>query len=112
MFNNIEGRDNTFLIVGYCSPGTAGGQLKAGADYLKILGEWKQVNAKVEVMDSFSAHGDRAEMNDVLSNQKRAASNMFLVHGEYDTQTVFKDYLESEAYKGVYIPDHGEEVDL
>ena len=100
------------MIVGYCSPDTAGGQLKAGAEYIKVLGEWKQVNARIEVMDSFSAHGDRREMADVLRNQRRSADHIFLVHGEYDTQLAFKEYLEAEGFKGLHIPEMGEEVVL
>src|SRR5687768_3179787 len=53
LFNNIEDKRNTFLIVGYCSPETPGGQLRNGAQGLKIFGEYKQVKADVEIMDSF-----------------------------------------------------------
>jgi metallo-beta-lactamase family protein len=112
MYNNIEDPRNTFLIVGYCSPGTTGGHLKSGADSVKIFGDWKMVRSKIEVMDSFSAHGDQKEMRDVLLNQKGQASQVFLVHGEIDRQEVYKDYLESEGFSGVYIPEHGEEVGL
>lgn len=112
MYNNIDHPKNTFLIVGYCSPGTPGGQLKNGAEALRIFGDWKKVNADVQVMDSFSAHGDRNEMRDVLVNQRDSASHMFLVHGELDRQEQFKDFLSSDGFKGVYIPDLGEEVEL
>ena len=112
MYNNIEDSRNTFLIVGYCSPDTAGGQLKAGAQALKILGDWKIVRAKIETMDSFSAHGDREEMRDVLLNQKQSASHIFLVHGELDRQEKYKEFLESEGFKGIHIPELGEEVEL
>lgn len=112
MFNNIENSKNTFLIVGYCSPDTAGGQLKAGAQALKIFGEWKEVNASIEVMDSFSAHGDQREMLDVLRNQRKSANHVFLVHGELDRQSVYKDYLESEGFGGVEIPELGAEFTL
>ncbi|MDX1476278.1 MAG: MBL fold metallo-hydrolase [Saprospiraceae bacterium] len=112
MYNNIEHKKNTFLIVGYCSPDTPGGQLKNGAEGLRIFGDWKQVNAEIEVMDSFSAHGDRNEMRDVLDNQKSSAAHTFLVHGELDTQEAFKDFLEADGFKGVHIPALGEEVDV
>jgi metallo-beta-lactamase family protein len=112
MYNTIEDKRNTFLIVGYCSPDTTGGQLKSGATAVKIFGDWKMVRADVEVMDSFSAHGDQREMRDVLQNQKKSASHMFLVHGELDRQEVYKDYLESDGFRGIHIPELGEEVDL
>ncbi len=70
------------------------------------------VRASIEVMDSFSAHGDRREMVTVLMNQKQTANNIFLVHGEYDRQSVYKDYLESEGFGGIEIPELGQEFDL
>ena len=69
LFNNIENPKNTFLIVGYCSPNTPGGMLRDGVESIKLFGEWKMVKADVKVMDSFSAHGDRNEMHDFISNQ-------------------------------------------
>ena len=111
-FHNLDDSRSTFLIVGYCSPDTPGGQLKNGAEALKIFGEWKMVKADVQVMDSFSAHGDKYEMRDVLSNQRSSASNVFLVHGEYDTQSAYKEFLESEGFRGIHIPEMGEEVSL
>jgi metallo-beta-lactamase family protein len=111
MYNTIQDKRNTFLIVGYCSPDTTGGQLKAGAEAVKIFGDWMTVRADVEIMDSFSAHGDQREMRDVLDNQKNAA-HMFLVHGELDRQEVYKDYLEADGFRGIHIPELGEEADL
>lgn len=110
MFNHIEDRKNAFLLVGYCTPESPGGHLKNGAQSLKILGEWKEVKAKIHVMDSFSAHGDQVEMRDVLNNQKASASHIFLVHGEPDRQLVFKDFLESEGFHGIHLPKLGEKV--
>ena len=112
MYNTIDDKRNTFLIVGYCSPDTTGGQLKSGATAVKIFGDWKTVRADVEVMDSFSAHGDQREMRDVLQNQKKSASHIFLVHGELDRQEIYKAYLEADGFKGIHIPELGEEVVL
>ncbi|HLF65949.1 MAG TPA: MBL fold metallo-hydrolase [Saprospiraceae bacterium] len=112
LYNNIEDKRNSFLIVGYCTPESPGGQLKNGARALKIFGDWKDVRADIYVMDSFSAHGDRLEMCDVLSNQKTTAREIFLVHGEPDRQAIYKDFLESEGFKGISLPKLGEVVDL
>lgn len=112
MFNHIDNGQNTFLIVGYCAPDTPGGQLKNGAQALKIFGEWKEVKAKIEVMESFSAHGDRTEMRDLLSNQKNSVKQMFLVHGDLDRQEAFKGFLEADGFRNIYIPELGEEVEL
>ncbi len=112
LFNTMEDKRNSFLIVGYCTPQSPGGQLKNGAKALRIFSEWKEVRADVYVMDSFSAHGDQLEMRDVLINQKDSARDIFLVHGEQDTRLVYKDFLEGEGFRGLHTPNLGEEVDL
>jgi metallo-beta-lactamase family protein len=112
LYNNIENPRNTFLIVGYCTPDTPGGKLRDGATGLKIFNEYKQVKAHVEVMDSFSAHGDRDEMYQFISNQKKKLKKLFLVHGEYDTQQSWKSFLGQNGFNQVEIPAQGTEVRL
>ena len=112
LFNNIEDPKNTFLIVGYCSPETPGGVLRSGAPGLKIFGQYKKVKAEVEVMDSFSAHGDREEMIEVLKNQKSRLKKMFLVHGEYDTQQAWREYLLENDFKNIEIPAKGDVIEF
>ncbi|HJW27981.1 MAG TPA: MBL fold metallo-hydrolase RNA specificity domain-containing protein, partial [Saprospiraceae bacterium] len=99
---------NTFLIVGYCTPDTPGGKLRDGATSLKIFNETKTVRADVEVMDSFSAHGDRNEMYNYISNQKKKLQKLFLVHGEYDTQQSWRSYLGNNGFNQIEIPAHGQ----
>jgi len=112
LFNNIENQRNTFLIVGYCSPNTPGGQLRNGAKSLYIMGQHKQVLADVEVMDSFSAHGDRTEMLDMLSNQRDTCRKIWLVHGTLDRQEKWRDYLLENGFQAVGIPQLGEEEEI
>ncbi len=112
LYNNIQNAKNTFLIVGYCSPETPGGQLRAGRKSIKIFGDRLDVKADVKMMDSFSAHGDQVEMATFLANQKKSCKQFFLVHGEYDTQSVFKQYLESQDFNEVIIPDLGDEIHI
>jgi len=111
IFNNIDREKNTLLIVGYCSPNTLGGILRNGVDKVKLFGEWKVVNMEIEIMDSFSAHADRGEMVEFLSNQKKLKS-LFLVHGEPKSQKVFKKQLIEEGFKSVKIPKLAQEFDL
>lgn len=111
LFNNIEDKKNTFLIVGYCSPETPGGMLRAGIETIKLFGEWKMVRADVKVMDSFSAHGDRNEMYNFMSNQKNV-KKIFLVHGELDRQENWKSFLNEKGFKDVEIPAEGDEFML
>lgn len=110
--NNIQEEKNTILIVGYCSPHTPGGRLRAGADELRLFGEMYPVKAAVKTMDSFSAHADQTEMIDFIDVHKKVLKKLFLVHGEYDTQKAFKYKLVGEGYEKVEIPDLGFEYDI
>jgi metallo-beta-lactamase family protein len=108
--NNIEDPKNTFLIVGYCTPGTPGAMLREGAESLEIFGERKTVRAEIQVMDSFSAHADRLELLDFLKNQRGHAKKIFLVHGTLDRQEKFKELLNTYGFKDVEIPELGRET--
>ena len=112
LFNNIEDPRNTFLIVGYCTPETPGGKLRKGVPGLMVFNEYKEVKAQVEIMDSFSAHGDQAEMLQFVNNQKKKAKQVFLVHGEYDTQQVWRSYLRHNGFENIIIPAQGESIRL
>lgn len=110
--NNIEDPINTILFVGYCSPETPGGILRSGAKQIKMFGEVKQVRARIEILDSFSAHGDQNEMLDFLSNQKNTAQQLFLVHGEAEVMPVYKQFLMNHGFNNVRLPELGEEFKL
>ncbi len=112
LLNNIENQRNTFLIVGYCAPNTPGGRLRDGATSLYVLGQHKQVLADIEVMDSFSAHGDRVEMLEVIQNQIATMQKIWLVHGTLDRQEKWRDYLLEHGFKAVGIPALGEEEEI
>lgn len=112
LLNNIEHQRNTFLIIGYCAPNTPGGALRTGAKSLHIMGQFRQVLADIEIMDSFSAHGDRTEMLEVLQHQKGHCQKIWLTHGTIDRQEKWRDYLLANGMKSVDIPTLGEEVEL
>ena len=111
LFNNIDNAQNTFLIVGYCSPDTPGGMLRDGIQAIKLFGEYKMVRADIRVMDSFSAHGDRNEMYDFISNQSKI-KKLFLVHGELDRQEKFRTFLNEKGFDDVEIPAEGDVFEL
>lgn len=111
LYNSIDHEKNTILIVGYCSPETPGGMLRNGIEEIKLFGDVKPVNAEIEIMDSFSAHADRNEMIDFISNQKKL-QNLFLVHGEHKSQESFKQLLNSKGYENVRIPTLGQQFEF
>ncbi len=111
--NNIEKASTTILLVGYASPNSLGGALKRGDREVTIFGEHYAVAARVDIMDSFSAHGDYREMLQFLSCQDPArVKTVFLVHGDYDKQLIWKEKLQAAGFRHVEIPEQGEKVSL
>ena len=109
--NNIDNPKNTILMVGYAEPNSIGGKIRSGAKILKIFGEEHHVNADVVIMDSYSAHGDYKEMIQYLNCQdKDQVQQLFLVHGEYETQMHYKEKLLDAGFKHISIPQHGDVV--
>lgn len=111
--NNIQNPNNTILMVGYCTPESLGGRLKAGATEVKIFGEMYPVKAKVVNMDYFSAHADYEEIKQFLKHQKPAkVKQVFLVHGEIEAQQSLKTKLEEVGYTNIAIPKMGEQFNI
>ena len=112
--NNIANAANTILIVGYCSPTSLGARLQQpGLNEISILGEIRPVNADVKRIEAFSGHGDYSEMINFLNCQdQEEVRNVFLVHGEYESQLFYKEQLEIEGFRGIEIPELGQEFEL
>lgn len=111
--NNIGEWKNTILIVGYCEPQSLGGRLMRGAKEVSIYGEKHEVKAEVGVVRSMSAHGDYEDMSQWLACQDpRAVKKLFLVHGEYEVQTVFRDWLLKKGFHDIEIPERHYETGL
>jgi metallo-beta-lactamase family protein len=110
--NNIEDPKNTFLIVGYCAPGTPGAILRDGAEFIRIFGSYKKVRAHIEIMDSFSAHADKDELAHFLSHQRESVKQLFLVHGNYDAQVTLAAFLEKIGFPKPEIPTLGDAFEL
>ena len=111
--NNISNQKNTILIVGYAEPNSLGGKIRNGEKVVRIFGEDHEVKADVRIMDSYSAHGDYKEMIQYLSCQnKKQVKQLFLVHGEYETQLNFKEKLIDEGFRHITIPAQGNSFDI
>lgn len=111
--NNISKANTTILLVGYASPNSLGGALKRGDKEVTIFGERYAVIAQVAIMDSFSAHADYREMLHFLSCQEAGkVKSLFLVHGEYEKQLIWKEHLLAAGFQHIEIPEMGQKVTL
>lgn len=101
----IADKQNSILLTGYCAPGSLGGKLMKGAEQVHIFDYLFDVRAEIESIHSLSAHADYEEIIKFLSCQnKKQVKNIFLVHGEADTKSTFKEKLIEEGYTNITIP--------
>ncbi len=111
--NNIGSEDNTVMIVGHCESGSLGAKLAEGEKEVRIFGEMHSVRAHVEVLGSFSAHGDVDEMIDILKCQNPSkVKKVFIVHGDYDVQLRYMIRLQREGFRHVEIPEKGSSFEI
>jgi metallo-beta-lactamase family protein len=103
---------NTVLFVGYQAEGTRGRLLVDGAKQVKIQGEFVPVAARVEKIDSMSAHADAGEIMKWLSGFRRPPSMTYLVHGEPVALNALKAAIESTLGWPVHVAGYLERVTL
>jgi metallo-beta-lactamase family protein len=103
---------STVLFVGYQAAGTRGRQLVDGVREVKIHGQFVPVNARVERIDSMSAHADSQETLRWLGGFKTPPRMTFLVHGEPVPMDALKTTIESQLKWKVHTPAHLEQVEL
>lgn len=111
--NNITNPNNTVLLVGYAEPQSLAGRLRAGSKLVRIFGTEYPVNAAVQIMDAYSAHGDYKEMIEYLDCQDtKKVKHIFLVHGEYEVQQKYRERLMAAGFKKISIPAQDDIVNL
>ncbi len=103
---------NTVLFAGYQAEGTRGRNLKNGAKTTRIHGEEVAVRARIESLDSLSAHADSNELLRWLKGFTRKPSLLCLVHGEPGPMDTLKARIESELRWTVNTPAHREKIDI
>jgi metallo-beta-lactamase family protein len=103
---------HTVLFVGFQAEGTRGRALVDGARVVKIHGRMVPVGARIETMDSMSAHADSGEILRWLQTFPVAPRRTFLVHGEPAAQEALKHRIEETLGWSVSIPAHGDTVEV
>lgn len=109
--NNVEDERNTILIVGYMAQHTLGRRLVERRPRVRIWGVERDLRARVEVLDSFSAHADRNDLLRFGDACGATTRRFFLVHGEEQAQQSLKDAMTQRGLR-VHIPARGEIVEL
>jgi len=101
---------HTVLFVGYQAAGTRGRQMLEGATTVKIHGDLVPVGARVERIDSMSAHADQNEIMRWLGGFSRPPAITYLVHGEPLAQEALRTRIEKELGWTMHVPEYREQV--
>ena len=102
----------TVLFVGYQAAGTRGRRLVDGAAEVRMKGREVPVAARIEQLDSMSAHADAAEVMRWLSGFSQPPAMTYLVHGEPPALDALADRIRRERAWPVHVAVHQERVEL
>ena len=103
---------NLILFAGYQASGTRGASIVAGADTIKLFGEYVQVRAQVANLDMLSAHADADEIMRWLHNFHRPPRMTFIVHGEPCAADALRLRIQDELGWRCRTPEYGDTAEL
>lgn len=92
---------NTILVVGFQAEHTLGRRVVERRPVLQIFGEEVALQARVEIINGYSAHADRTEMAMWLGRVRDKSPQLgpiWLVHGEPLVQDEFRTALIAKGY--------------
>ena len=110
--HNLWNPNSTILFVGYQAPGTLGYSIINGAKKVKIFGEEIAVNARIEYLEGYSGHADQDGLMNFIYSFRNKPKQIFLVHGEEESQEVLEQKIQEETNLPVLIPNYGETYEL
>ena len=110
--NNIANPKTHMVFVGFQVEGTLGRQIVNGAATIKVFGEEFEVNAKVDTLGGFSAHGDQRDLRYWLRGFGHSPRMIFITHGEEDVSMKFAENIYEELKVDTAVPDMGDIIEL
>lgn len=105
-------RANTILFAGFQAGGTRGAAMLAGAEKIKIHGQYIPVLAEVHNLDMLSAHADYEGILRWLRTFKKAPRTTFITHGEPEASDAMRLHIKEELGWNCVVPDHDMQVTL
>jgi metallo-beta-lactamase family protein len=87
---------NTILFAGFQAAGTRGAAMVAGAESIKLHGEYVPVRAEVENLTMLSAHADADGIMRWLRNFERPPRKTFVTHGEPTASDALRRRIQDE----------------
>ncbi|MHC4756580.1 MAG: MBL fold metallo-hydrolase RNA specificity domain-containing protein [Planctomycetota bacterium] len=112
LVNYVGDPKNIVMFVGYQAVGTLGRSLVEGDKHVRILGEKRDIKAKIVRINGFSAHADKEELLKWLKELKKPPRKVFVVHGEENSAKEFGEYIHQQTGWDVAVPAYQDEVTL
>jgi metallo-beta-lactamase family protein len=105
-------RKNTVVFAGFQAGGTRGAAMTAGAESVKIHGQYVPVRAEIANLDMLSAHADAGEILGWLRNFEAPPKMTFITHGEPDAADALRRRIEEELHWSCSVPQYRNRIDL
>ena len=103
---------HTVLFVGYQAAGTRGRSLVDGVKQVKMHGRIVDVAARIELIESMSAHADQGEILRWLKGFQRPPGMTYVVHGEPGPQDALVEKIHAMPGWKTLAPEYAQRVEL
>ncbi|MBN1178494.1 MAG: MBL fold metallo-hydrolase [Anaerolineae bacterium] len=103
---------NAVLIVSWQAPHTLGRRLVERQDEVRIFGDIVPLNARVEVINGYSAHADRNGLLDWAQPILPDLKQVFIVHGDPEPAAALAEGLREAGAAQVSVPQWGDTYPL
>jgi metallo-beta-lactamase family protein len=110
--HKLPNEKNGVLFVGYQGKETKGRLLVEGAPNIRIHHQELRVEAEIFTLEGYSAHGDSDDLLRWLGSFRKIPQQIFLNHGEIESQIVFQKKIEAKFKSKVEIPSLHQEFIL
>jgi metallo-beta-lactamase family protein len=103
---------NTILFTGFQAGGTRGASMIAGADSVKIHGQYIPIHAEIRNLEMLSAHADAGELLSWLGNFVIPPQQAFITHGEPAASDALRRSIAEKLGWECTVPAYRDQVDL
>lgn len=106
--SSIDDLDVDILIVGYQAHGSLGRKLVDGVPEVYIMGERRQVRARIHTLGGLSAHAGQRDLMAWLGTMMSDKPRIILTHGEDKARTALASLIFTRYNASPSLPSYGE----
>jgi len=103
---------SVLLFVGYQTEGSLGRRILDGEKEVFIMGDRVPILARVEEIESFSAHADQAQLMEWASSMRRSLKKLFVVQGEIEQSNALAHIISDVLAIDAVVPQQGDVYEL